>query len=128
MFLPMRVARTDNLPSHDSRGAEVRRTGRLRCDMLTCTFGDVVDLSAAGMRVRHKGGLRVAVDDSVSLTLSFAAAEVSLDARVVWMRRTGFRRHEIGFEFTDMSPETRECLHEIARCATKLATLRPEAA
>lgn len=128
MILSMRFARNDSPPPAEDRGAEVRRTGRLRCDMLSCTFGDAVDLSATGMRVRHKGSLRITADDSVSLTLAFAAAEVRLDARVVWIRRTGFRRHEIGFEFIDVSPEARECLHEIARCATRLASFRPEAA
>lgn len=110
------------------RSAEVRRTGRLRCDMLQCTFGEVVDLSAAGMRVQHRGWLRIKVGEETPLLLSFAAAKVTLRTRVVWMRRTGFRRHEIGFEFCDVSGEAQRRLLEIARGATKIAGFRPEAA
>lgn len=106
----------------------VRRTGRLRCDMLSSTYGDVVDLSSAGMRVRHKGSLKLKVDEETTLTLAFTSAEVTLKARLVWMRRTGFRRCELGFEFLDVDPESRECLLEIARCATKLAGFQTEAA
>ncbi len=109
-------------------GAEVRRTGRLRCNMLECTLGEVIDISAAGMRVRHKGSPRFAVGDVIALSLVFASAEVRLETRVVWMRRIGFRRHEIGFEFCGIDPQTRDGLIEIARCATKLASFRPEAA
>lgn len=111
-----------------NRSAEVRRTGRLRCDMLQCTFGAVVDLSSAGMRVQHRGWLRIKVGEEALLSLSFASAEVTLQTRVVWMRRTGFRRHEIGFEFCDVSSDAQQCLMEIARCATKIAGFRPEAA
>lgn len=109
-------------------GAEVRRTGRLRCNMLECTLGDVIDISAAGMRVRHKGSPRFAVGECIALSLVFASAEVRLETRVVWMRRTGFRRHEIGLEFSRLDSQTRDGLVEIARCATKLANFRPEAA
>lgn len=120
---------TESQPlSYANRNAEVRRAGRLRCDMLNCTFGQVVDLSATGMRVQHRGSLKIKVGEMTDLTLSFASAEVSLKTRVVWMRRTGFRRHEIGFEFCDVSGEAQQCLMEIARCATKIAGFRPEAA
>jgi len=111
-----------------SNGPEVRRTGRLRCDMLNCTLGHVVDLSAAGMRVHHRGSLRIKVGDAIPLSLSFASAEMTIQTRVVWMRRTGFRRHEIGFEFCEMSSAEQQCLLDIARCATKIADFRPEAA
>ena len=96
--------------------------------MLNCTFGQVVDLSAAGMRVHHRGSMRIKVGEAIPLSLSFASAEMTIQTRVVWMRRTGFRRHEIGFELCEMSPAAQQRLIEIARCATKIADFRPEAA
>ncbi|MCL4198717.1 MAG: PilZ domain-containing protein [Phycisphaerales bacterium] len=96
--------------------------------MLTSSLGEVIDISAAGMRIAHRGQPRVEVGQGVEITLAFASTEVRLAARIVWMRRTGFRRHEIGVEFCDADPDTRTCLTEIARCAAKLAGFRPEAA
>jgi len=128
MNLLMSTTPDTNRPPSADRNAEVRRAGRLRCDMLNCTFGQVVDLSSKGMRVQHRGSLKIKVGEMTELTLSFASAEVSLQTRVVWMRRTGFRRHEIGFEFCDVSGQAQQYLLEIARCATKIATFRPQAA
>ena len=72
--------------------------------------------------------MRIKVGEAIPLSLSFASAEMTIQTRVVWMRRTGFRRHEIGFEFCEMSPAAQQRLIEIARCATKIADFRPEAA
>ena len=122
-------ASTDSNPAVCAKSnPDVRRTGRLRCDMLSCALGDVIDLSAAGMRVHHRGWLRIKVGDETPLALCFASTQVTLLTRVVWMRRTGYRRHEIGFEFCDMSPVAQQCLLEIARCATRIAGFRPGAA
>ncbi len=96
--------------------------------MLNSSLGEVIDISAAGMRLAHRGVPRLAVGAAADVTLAFASTEVRLRARIVWMRRTGFRRHEIGVEFCQPDEKTRACLTEIARCAAKLAGFRPEAA
>lgn len=124
----MRMSRHHAAADGSAPAAEVRRHGRLRCNMLNSTLGEVLDLSAAGLRVRHRGWPRITVGEIVPLVLSVASSEVRVEARIVWMRRTGFRRHEIGVEFINLDAATRSCLSDISLCAARLAGTRPEAA
>ncbi len=64
--------------------------------------GIVVDLSDGGMRVRSRRRQYGAVD----VELTTRTDVVRVKAKVVWTRKIGFRRHEMGFQFLDMTPET----------------------
>ena len=63
----------------------------------------LLELSLDGMRIVSA---RVPPEDEpVNVELEDPDGEVCLKARAVWSRRVGFRRHEIGLRFLDMTRE-----------------------
>ena len=92
-----------------------RRRGRFRTDLLDCELGMVLDLSAEGMRVLHRGRCRHQVGDYLELTLRQFDIEVPVNARIVWLKETGRRKYEIGFVFTGVDAEGHEAIAHIAQ-------------
>ena len=91
-------------------GDDRRTTGRLPQESLECNLGPVLDMSTGGMRVLckrpHQGPLQVCLKASqYSMTLS---------GQVVWSRRLGFRRHEIGVHFVDVDDDTTQVLSRVS--------------
>jgi hypothetical protein len=98
-----------HLEDASTSGDERREGHRRRQDMLTCSLGDVIDLSIGGMRVtatrRARGRVPVKVFDWQTA--------VEFEAEVVWSRRLAFRRHELGLRFIHLSPEQSRHLNRI---------------
>ena len=107
----------DLYPLHP-RAAERRRHGRLRTEGVNCSLGEVVDLSASGMRVLRKGRRSAEVGETVALTLDYEGFTLSVDARVVRLEKAGFRRHIYGLEFQQVNPDVQDQLTHLARIAT----------
>lgn len=89
-----------------------RLPGRMPQESLQSSIGPVLDLSMGGIRVLstrpYHGDLRIC--------LWGMDVEVSLEGRVVWSRRLGFRRHELGLVFADVDDD-------VARILTRIGTL-----
>ncbi len=82
--------------------ADRRKTGRLKEGWtLSCSLGRVRDLSAGGMRLVSRRRLR----GKLELDLWDINRGVRVRAEVVWTKRLGFRRHEVGLKFRDLSPD-----------------------
>lgn len=96
-----------------------RRHGRIACELLTCTIGEVQDLSASGLRVRHRGRVHVKIGDTVDLSLRILDDRIPLRAKIVWLKRVRFFSHEIGLEFVDLSEQARNAIHTVARVAQR---------
>lgn len=102
-----------------------RRHGRIRCDGLRCHFADhcndgaeVLDLSASGMRLRFRRKVNVEEGAIINVTLISPAAAIRTVARVVWSRRAGFRRHEVGMTFIDPGDGLRAQLSVVMRATS----------
>ncbi|MHC4414447.1 MAG: PilZ domain-containing protein [Planctomycetota bacterium] len=87
-----------------------RVPGRVPQESLFCELGPVLDLSPGGMRVLstrpHEG--------EVSVCLGGMDIDLKLQARVAWIRRLGFRRHEVGLTFLDVDEDVAKILTRIA--------------
>lgn len=105
------------LPKGEPKGPERRGKGRVRCDLLLSTLGEIVDLSASGLRVRTRGSQSLQINDVIYLKLSAPEEELLVKVQVVWTRRTGFRKHEVGMHFLNPSPQLQSKLIQIARVA-----------
>jgi len=81
-----------------------RRYPRFATNVITCSLGDVVDLSAGGIRLRGRGKTPVCRGQIVPLTLKAHESEAHTKARVVHIRRVGLRTWEAGFAFVDLRP------------------------
>ncbi len=87
-----------------------RRFGRFRGTRLGCNIGRVVDLSGGGLRVRRA----TRISSQMDVKLWTPKRQITVLAKVAWVRRIGFRKYEIGLEFLDMTPETRKDLSTFA--------------
>ena len=87
-----------------------RVPGRLPQELLVCDLGPVLDLSSGGMRVlctRPRDG-------NVEVHLQAADVRLTLRAKVAWVCRLGFRRHEVGLAFKDIDQEVGKILARIS--------------
>jgi hypothetical protein len=87
-----------------------RVPGRTPQEMLYCTLGPVLDMSAGGMRVLSTKPW------SGSFDVELKGSDVALTVRVkvAWVHRLGFRRHEIGLSFVDVDDEVSTILSRIS--------------
>ena len=87
-----------------------RIPGRTPQELLYCTLGPVLDMSAGGMRVLSTKPW------SGSLDVELMGADVSLTVRVkvAWVQRLGFRRHELGLTFVDVDEDVATILTRIS--------------
>lgn len=95
------------------KGDNRRRHGRIRCDGVSCSIGEVLDLSPTGLRVSGSG-FGINVGGLVQFTLNGPDGPVDVRGRVAWLRRKLFW-FEAGLTFVDLSPATRRSISEIAR-------------
>ena len=70
-------------------------------ESLWCDRGVVSDLSNGGMRLI----CRKVPKSPVELELHGCGLELRLKATIAWSTRLGFRRHEVGVKFVNLTPE-----------------------
>ncbi|MCC7193246.1 MAG: PilZ domain-containing protein [Phycisphaeraceae bacterium] len=92
-----------------------RIRGRLRVELLKCKLGDVQDLSSTGMRVRRRGRLMVKKGEVHEVTLTSLVGKQTVQARVMWIKRVGFFKHDLGLKFEGLTPEIEKGITAIAR-------------
>lgn len=111
----MRFAVGHSPASTTSVKPNCRRHARYACANLTCTLGEVVDISDSGIRVRCKGKPDVETGQITTLHIECNNKACTLAAKIVWTHRIGFRVYEIGIEFSNLTPELRAALEGAAR-------------
>ncbi len=82
---------------------------------LSCHLGDVLDMSAGGMRVQREGKPSVERGAALQIALKTASQKVQVGARVVWVRRVSWKRWEMGLQFVGVAPAVAEALVELAK-------------
>lgn len=96
-----------NVLSDRSDGQNNRKGGRLRCELIACDLGDVLDMSRTGMRVKGKRSPGVKPGECYSITITGPGAKLTIGTRVVWVKKSGLFHSEVGLEFTEI-PEHAE--------------------
>lgn len=99
-----------------------RRFPRCRLPELNCDLGQVVDISADGVRLssnRQPQG-------RIELRFWNEQHSVSVAADVVWSHRSGFRRHELGLRFVGLSAECLNSLRLMLSPSIEAAGATPE--
>src|SRR6266550_8641819 len=92
-----------------------RRFPRFSTQVISCSLGDVVDLSAGGIRLRGRGKTPVCRGQIIPLTLRAHESEVTVKSRVVHIRRVGLRTWEAGFAFVDIRPSLVNDIENLGR-------------
>ena len=103
----------------DEKGApEQRRHGRLRAADTTTSLGDVMDISASGMRIRRKGNATLRVGHEFVIQIHVADRICSVPVQVVRIQKVGWRTTDFGLRFM-LNPEQQRDFGQIARLAGK---------
>ncbi|MBX3385739.1 MAG: PilZ domain-containing protein [Phycisphaeraceae bacterium] len=125
-------------PGADAAGADGspvsasnrRVKNRINCVLLECEFGEVVNLSMTGMRVRCHRKV-VPPPKSIGpmrLTLRLDGRALEVNGRIAWTKRggpAGLGRWEIGVEFLDADEGLRRELSRLARESSDCEIVRP---
>ncbi len=85
---------------------ERRRRDRGKANVLHCNRGTVVDFSTSGMRL-HCPGLYTG---TIDVELWVGERRATLRAEVVWSKRLGLRKYEVGFAFRNLTPQLHRTL------------------
>lgn len=92
-----------------------RVPGRLPQESLQCDLGPVLDMSSGGMRVLS----RRPYEGTFQIHVKGYDVVLTLQARVAWVQKLGFRRFEIGFAFLDID-------EDVALMLTRISTIHRE--
>lgn len=94
------------------RGAERRRDSRADVSGLWCDRGQVIDLSARGMRLTS---LRRWAEGQIRrVSLTDGSRSVTLTARCVWCRQEGMFSHSLGLAFEPANAEEERMIAAMA--------------
>jgi hypothetical protein len=98
---------------HVARNAERYETSSLPA----FNFGEVVNLSATGMRIRRPGRPITTVGSVEKFVIAAGAAPLVLRGRVVWSRRSALlsRTHELGVQFLNVDKSMSDRLVHIGQ-------------
>lgn len=93
-----------------------------------CTLGDVLDLSAGGMRVACTGKPALKEGNAASIKLRTSAGLEPVNARCCWVRRAGlFKGFQIGLKFIGITEEQAQRIGKIAKYGFLPEDEKPEA-
>lgn len=96
---------------------EKRKGGRIRCAVMTCEHGRVLDLSPTGVRLLCKGKPNFVAGDTRGMTFRAEEHELEIRGKCVWIRVNEECEYEVGFEFLHTTGAIRSKLIEMAATA-----------
>jgi hypothetical protein len=99
-------------------GRERRRGGRIACRLIRTQFGDVVDLSATGVRIASKRVPRLYEGEHVLLKIQGFSESLTVNGKAVRCVAAAAGYHT-AFEFLDLTPEQRQAIHLFARTGAR---------
>jgi hypothetical protein len=112
-----------NDPSKPVANDPRRRHGRLACAMASSTLGEVMDVSAGGMRV--KSSINLEVGQSVIVTVGTPIGPMPVQCTVMWVKRSKLFWYQMGVRFENLNEQGRKIMREFARAAANQEVVRP---
>ena len=98
------------LDNYKNMSDERRAHGRLPQELLQSSLGPVLDLSMGGMRVHSSRAPKGEVD----VELLDIEQPVTIRAEVMWTRKLGFRKYEVGLNFPHVAPDVAKQLTRVS--------------
>jgi len=98
-----------------SHGVEARLQERFAAGHVRCPLGNVVDLSASGLRAQCERRPPLKPRQVLTLRLRTGQHQLELIGRVVRISRLTWRRYDIGIEFVDVTERLATVLKSLAQ-------------
>lgn len=115
-------------PATPAAASNRRRQGRVRTADVPCSLGEVLDISASGMRVGGRGRPPLAKGQTTTITMLTPAGVLAVDVGVAWARKTSWRHFELGLAFVNITPDVLEGVRSVLRgAAVSVVELRAAA-
>lgn len=97
-------------------GNAPRRHERHLTEGLTCVTGDVLDLSAGGMRIRSKERPPVKAGEATTFTIRAGGKAVPVPGKIAWVKRASLLGgpYDYGVQFVGISAQMERVLEQIA--------------
>jgi len=108
--------------SEQNKDIQRRRHGRVLCRDVECSLGTLLDLSASGMRVRTSGK-PPAIGSLFATTLEGLDGPMLVGGVIMWTKRAGFLKFEVGIEFREVTPAMKQTLTRLARSSSQNETI-----
>lgn len=105
---------------------ESRRIGRVRCQNVRSSLGEVLDISGTGLRVRSRSRPPIREGQNFDLSLHVLGRDLTVGAHAVWVRKCGWRRWEMGIAFSRLGKDARNSLRDLARATTINESILPK--
>jgi hypothetical protein len=95
------------------------RRGRVAVELAQCSLGEIRNLSPSGLRARYKGSRAnlPKVDERFDMDLPTPDGPAAVRVRVAWIKRVGFRKHDIGLHFVAVDERSAALLRQFATMA-----------
>lgn len=103
---------------------DFRRSGRLRIEAVTCSLGEILDLSKSGMRILTRRSMNPGPAYNLPAVIHAFDRRLELTCRVAWVKKAGLLKREVGLEFGELTDQQSQMLGRIARTAASNAQLR----
>ena len=103
-----------------------RRNGRVMLQEITCSLGQVMDLSSSGMRVQTATKHDLQPGQTFGMVLQALSGPVNVAATVAWVRKAGWGKYQLGIQFIDPQPDLRRAICELARSVASNEVVRPD--
>ncbi len=104
-------------PQLTAPNKNARRSGRVRCQWTHCSLGALEAISATGMRVISRRKLAAEKGSRIAAIVEGLDGEFDISGRIVWKKKLGWFKWEMGIEFDEVTPEARKGLALLARSA-----------
>ena len=112
-------------------GQDPRRASlRQPTETLSCLLGDVIDISATGVRIRCQGKPPFSTGAISTIKLTFKGGKLAVSVQERWRKRRYLRGYEIGLKFVNTSPNVTAAIESLVTfgfiCPDSAAAERPK--
>jgi len=112
------------IPINGDSREDSRRHGRIRGGGIECNLGEIINISASGLKLRSPNKKRyLERGQQVTLSLRHDTREVTLTATVQWANGVGSGATEAGLTWGELDDASGETLREIIRAAVSESML-----
>ncbi|MGD9789564.1 MAG: DnaJ domain-containing protein [Phycisphaerales bacterium] len=93
-----------------------RDSERFHTSGLSCRLGTILDMSRGGARVEVQSSKpAVTKGQMIDVSVASATQRISLRGKVQWVKRMGWKSHQVGIKWVDLKPSLLDAVEEFAK-------------